>query len=196
MSDSLANTVNRIERPMHPGLALVIFLVVAVLVHAPHTLLNLADRNQDFDQHVSWPFQFYKGLGAGAPYPRWTPLGNSGMGEPALLYYSPLFYYLASAVHIAVASTWTALRVIEVGATALLGFYCWLFLRRWMPPVSALWGALACMATPMVFMLFHYFNGFPWASNAACFAALCTTRWPIATTLGAYGFRTRSPLRA
>lgn len=152
-------------------LALVL-LVVPVLVHAPHAVLNLADRNWDFDQHYAWALQFSQGLQAGDPYPRWMPLGHRGLGEPALLYYSPLYYYVVAALHAVLGSVWNAMRAAELLSTLAVGVFSWRLLARWLPPGRALFGAVLCQATPMVFMLFHYFNGLPWAFNAAGLAAL------------------------
>jgi hypothetical protein len=154
-----------------PG-ALLVLALSAWLVAAPHAMFDLADRNQDFDQHLAWAFQFGQGLAAGDPYPRWMPLGHRGLGEPALLYYSPGYYGAVALLRPLTDATWSAMRAVEWLALLTLGLAGWTLLRRLARPLPALLGAVACQASPMVFMLFNHFNGFPWASNAACFALL------------------------
>jgi len=154
--------------------AVVLLLASAFLIHSPHTIFNMADRNQDFDQHYAWAVQFAEGLRSGDPYPRWMPLGNQGLGEPALLFYSPLFYYCSALASVFTSSIWAAMRVVEVLSTFVVGLLAWRMfaVRAGARPSVALSMALACQATPMLFMLFHYFNGFPWAANGACLMAL------------------------
>jgi hypothetical protein len=158
-------------RPGTPT-ALLALCLSAWLVASPHAVFNLADRNQDFDQHLAWAFQVGQGLAAGDPYPRWMPLGNRGLGEPALLYYSPAYSLAVSLLRPLTDATWSAMRLVEFLALLGLGLAGWALLRRFARPLPALLGAMACQATPMVFMLFNHFNGFPWASNAAGFGLL------------------------
>ena len=99
-------------RPGTPT-ALLALCLSAWLVASPHAVFNLADRNQDFDQHLAWAFQVGQGLAAGDPYPRWMPLGNRGLGEPALLYYSPAYSLAVSLLRPLTDATWSAMRLVE-----------------------------------------------------------------------------------
>src|SRR5215472_17487798 len=88
--------------------------------------------------------------------------GNFGLGEAALLFYSPLFYYLCGAVRLFTPNTWEAMRIVFVLSTCLTGFYSWRLLGLFAENVQALAGAVLLQWAPMIFMLFYYFNGFPW----------------------------------
>ncbi len=153
-------------------LVLLALLLASVLIHAPHTLFDVADTNLDFFVHYNWAVQFLQALHGGDPYPRWMPLANFGVGEPALMFYSPLFYYATALVGWFTDSTWAAIKIVEVLSTTIAGWFAWRLLRLFCGPGLALVGAVACQAAPMVFMLFHYFNGLPWASSFAALAAL------------------------
>jgi hypothetical protein len=144
----------------------------AVVVHAPGILFDVGVRNLDFNAHYVWSVQFAEGLRNGDPYPHWMWRGNFGLGEVALLYYSPLFYYLCGAVRLLTENTWEAMRIVFVLSTCLTGFYGWRLLRLLTGNVYALAGAVLLQWVPMIFMLFYYFNGFPWATGFAALVAL------------------------
>jgi hypothetical protein len=144
----------------------------AVVVHAPGVLFNLGVRNLDFNTHYVWTIQFAEGLRNGDVYPHWMWRGHLGLGEVALLFYSPLFYYVCSAVRLLTPNTWDAMRIVFVLSTILSGFYGWRLLRLFTGDVYALAGGVLLQWAPMIFMLFYYFNGFPWAVGFAALVAL------------------------
>jgi hypothetical protein len=152
--------------------ALGVLLLSALLAHAPGILFNVGVRNNDFNVHYHWAVQFGESLRDGDLYPHWMWLGNYGLGEVALLYYSPLFYYTCSAVRLLTPNTWEAMRIVFVLSTLLTGFYGWRLLRLFASDIYALVGAVLLQWVPMVFMLFYYFNGFPWAVSFAALVAL------------------------
>ena len=149
-----------------------ILLASAVLMHAPDILFNVGVRNNDFDAHYHWAVQFGEGLRDGDLYPHWMWRGNFGLGEVALLYYSPLFYYVSGAVRLLTPNTWEAMRIVFVISTLLTGLYGWRLLRLFANDAYALVGAVLLQWVPMIFMLFYYFNGFPWAVGFAALVAL------------------------
>jgi 6-pyruvoyl-tetrahydropterin synthase related domain len=149
-----------------------ILLTSALLMHAPGILFNVGVRNNDFDAHYHWAVQFGEGLRGGDLYPHWMWRGNFGLGEVALLYYSPLFYYISGAIRHLTSNTWEAMRIVFVLSTSLTGFYGWRLLRLFANDVYALIGAVLLQWVPMIFMLFYYFNGFPWAVGFAALVAL------------------------
>ena len=152
--------------------ALGVLLTSALLMHAPGILFDVGVRNQDFNSHYPWTVQFAEALGDGDLYPHWMWRGNFGLGEVALLYYSPLFYYISGAVRLLMSNTWEAMRIVFVISTLLTGFYGWRLLRLFANDVYALVGAVLLQWAPMIFMLFYYFNGFPWAVGFAALVAL------------------------
>ena len=149
-----------------------VVLTSALLVHAPGILFDVGVRNLDFNAHYAWAVQFAEGLRDGDPYPHWMWRGNFGLGEAALLFYSPLFYYVCGAVRLLTSNTWAAMRIVFVLSTILTGIYGWRLLRPWTGNVHALVGALLVQWAPMIFMIFYYFNGFPWAVGFAALVAL------------------------
>ncbi len=149
-----------------------ILLTSAVVVHAPGILFNVGVRNNDFDAHYHWAVQFGEGLRGGDLYPHWMWRGNFGLGEVALLYYSPLFYYISGSVRLLTPNTWEAMRIVFVISTLLTGLYGWRLLRLFSNDAYALAGAVLLQWVPMIFMLFYYFNSFPWAVGFAALVAL------------------------
>jgi hypothetical protein len=147
-------------------LAFLLLLGCAGLVHLP-ALLGIVARNADFNIHYQWAVQFAEGLRGGDPYPHWMWRGNEGLGEVALLYYSPLFYYFTGVIRFVTGNTWAAMNVTFILFTAASGFYAWRLFRLFMDDRFAMIGALLLEAVPMVFMLYYYFNGFPWACACA-----------------------------
>jgi 6-pyruvoyl-tetrahydropterin synthase-like protein len=149
-----------------------VLLTSAILVHAPGVLFNVGVRNNDFDGLYRWAAQFSEGLHNGDLYPHWMWQGNFGLGEVALLYYSPLFFYITGIVRLLTPNTWEAMRIVFVLSTLLAGFYGWRLLRLFANDGYALVGAVLLQWAPMIFMLFYYFNGFPWAVGFAALVAL------------------------
>src|SRR5207302_2288110 len=96
-----------------------VLVLSAVLVHAPSIVFDVGARNNDFTIHYRWAVQFAEALRAGDPYPHWMWRGNYGMGEAALLFYSPLFYYLCGAIRLLTSNTWEAMRLVFVFSTIL-----------------------------------------------------------------------------
>jgi hypothetical protein len=152
--------------------ALGVLLASALLVHAPGILFNVGVRNGDFNAHYRWAVQFAEALRDGDPYPHWMWRGYFGLGEVALLFYSPLFYYVCGALRLLTSNTWEAMRLVFVLSTILTGFYGWRLLRLFVGDVYALVGAVLLQWAPMIFMLFYYFNDFPWAVGFAGLVAL------------------------
>ena len=53
---------------------------------------------QDIIFHIFQANQFDRALHEGFIYPRWVPDSNNGYGSPSFVFYSPLSYYLVSAI--------------------------------------------------------------------------------------------------
>ena len=111
---------------------MLVLLVSAILVHAPATLANVFIFSRDFSIHYTWAVQFSEALRSGDPYPHFMWRDQFGFGEPALLFYSPLFYYLCGIVRLFTANIWDAMRIIFVFSTFLTGFYGWRLLKLFM----------------------------------------------------------------
>jgi hypothetical protein len=146
----------------------------AMLVHAPAIIFNVGapKPNSDFYTHYRWAIQFYESLRAGDPYPHWMWRQGHGLGQPALLFYSPLFFYVSGAVRLITSNTWAAMRIVFVLSTIITGFYGWRLFRLFADNLYALAGAVLLQGAPMILWLFYYENDFPWAVGFAALVAL------------------------
>jgi hypothetical protein len=137
--------------------------IMAMILHAPRLFGDLVASNSDLRVHFRWAAQFVAGVQGGDPYPRWIPLSNQGLGEPALLFYAPLYYYATTLAAWLTHDTWTAMEIVEFVGIWATGLFAYGAMRHFCPPGWSLAGALVIQAAPMIFMLFHFFNGLPWA---------------------------------
>jgi hypothetical protein len=158
--------------------ALGVLLASALLVHVLSIVFDVGVPKGDFHTHYRWAVQFAEALRDGDPYPHWMWRGNLGLGEVALLYYSPLFYYACGAIRLLTPNTWLAIRIVFMVSTIFAGFFGWRLFRQFMAEVYAVAGAVLLQWAPMVFMVFYYFNGFAWAVGFAALVALayCVVR--------------------
>src|SRR5438309_11999705 len=117
-----------------------VLVASAVLVHAPAIIFNVGapKPNSDFYTHYRWAIQFYESLRAGDPYPHWMWRQGHGLGQPALLFYSPLFFYVSGAVRLITSNTWDAMRIVFVLSTIITGFYGWRLFRLFADNLYAL----------------------------------------------------------
>jgi hypothetical protein len=144
-----------------------ILLGFAIFAHSPHVIFYRADVNLDFDAHYQWSMEFARSFAAGAPYPRWAFEANFGLGEPVFLYYSPLYYFLTALFRLILPSTWAAMQAVEILSTVVMGLMAWLIVKRHVAFPLAVVVSIVIVLLPFQVMLFHYFNGFPWAVAGA-----------------------------
>lgn len=156
--------------------------VNALVLHGPRLAADLVAPNADLRVHYRWAVEFVAALHRGDPYPRWMPMPNQGLGEPALLFYSPLYYYGTALVASFCSDTWCAMKLVEFAGIWATGLFAYTALRRFCPLSWSLAGATVVQAAPMTFMLFHLFNGLPWglsftaATAAVAFSLRINTR--------------------
>lgn len=163
-------TASRPRGGILPLLAL--FLLAALLFHAPHLVAEVADTNMDFFLHHFWVKDFSASFLAGDLYPRWIAQARFGLGEPVFLYYSPLYYWAASLVMATGVKAWTAMQIVEIVASGLAGGFTYAALAPWTRRSVAILGALATMWSPLLVGISYKFNGFPWAVAIALFSML------------------------
>ena len=157
--------------------ALALIVPLTVFVHLPHVWFVRVQRNLDFDAHYRWAMEVAAAMAAGDPWPRWMAAANQGLGEPALLYYAPLYYLLAGALRFVTGNTWAAMQVVEVAATVLCGWLTWSLVRAWVGDARwALTAAGLAVLNPMLGLLHHGFHGYPWAT---AFAPLTLLLWAL-----------------
>lgn len=144
------------------GRALALYFVAALLFHAPHFLLQLADTNNDFYLHHFWVKDFAEGVMAGDFYPRWSSHARFGLGEPVFLFYSPLYYWSTS-LFIALGWTpWHAMHGVEVISSTLFGWFIYLALKPFVRSSVAVGTGLVALFSPVLVGISYKFNGFPW----------------------------------
>lgn len=118
--------------------------------------------NVDTATHYRWAAQFAAEVEAGVLRPRWTPLGHFGLGEPAFLYYSPLYFYLVTAAKALIGELWPAMKLVVwvIYYTTALSVY--LVLRNRVGRGMACLAAIAVVAAPMTFAVRAMINAYPW----------------------------------
>ncbi len=135
-----------------------------------HALYFLADctlwPSNDLPIYYAWAVQFIEGLHDGYLYPRWMHLANSGLGEPAFLYYSPLYFYLVAGVNYIANDIWFSMKFVALLINWIGGIVGYLFYRK-MGGGSrfSLLGVFALQGSPMLIYLLMMNNSLPWYSS-------------------------------
>ena len=157
--------------------ALALILPLTLFVHLPHIWFVRVQRNLDFDAHYRWAMEVAAAMAAGDPWPRWMEAANQGLGEPALLYYAPLYYLATGLLRPLFGNTWAAMQAVEVASTVLCGWLTWSLVRAWVADSRwALAAAAVAVFNPMLGLLHHGFHGYPWAT---AFAPLTLLLWAL-----------------
>ncbi|MEM8798473.1 MAG: hypothetical protein AAGF15_00190 [Pseudomonadota bacterium] len=157
----------RVEWP-----AVLLFFFAAIVAHVPHLVFARVDSNLDFLVHYRWSMEMVEAWGVGDFYPRWMAYANGGLGEPALLFYSPLYYWATALVRQIVSNTFTAMQIVEIFASFWLGLFVAKTVSIWATPRLGRIAGLSAIIAPMTLLLHHGFNGFPWAVAMAPAAML------------------------
>lgn len=160
-----------------------ILLAAAAAFQAPAILFNVGIPTHDFLIHYHWAVEFSDAFAAGDPYPRWMGRAFYGLGEPALLYYSPLFYVWTALLRPITGNTWDAMRLVFLFSTFLTGIFGHRMLRTYASESFSLLGGMCLQAAPMIIMLYHFAAELPWAVS---FPILVATLH-YATRPGAFG---------
>ncbi len=136
--------------------------VIALILHAHRLLGDLVSSNNDLRVHYRWAVAFVAGVHRGDSYPRWIALANQGLGEPALLFYSPLYYYATALVAFFTRDTWTAMKLVEFAGIWATGLFAYGAMRRFCPPGWSIAGAVVVQAAPTTR---HWRRRWPWWSG-------------------------------
>lgn len=127
-------------------------LAVVVLL-APMLVAGRMYANVDLEFHYTNMVQFGAALAEGYWQPRWAGQAREGLGEPSLVYYSPLIYYFGGLLMLIGVSAWMALKtVIAVGLAGAA-----VAMRRlclpWMGGAAAGLAGLGVVLCPLVLLL-------------------------------------------
>lgn len=139
------------------------FLALAILFHAPHFLSYKSETTIDFFLHYNWTKELVESMRMGDIYPRWIYHGSYGLGEPALLYYSPMYYWTTGLMSVFGGSTWFSMHLAEIASSAIFAWFIFRAIAYYVSlPLALIAGALA-LFNPFYILLQYKFHGFPWA---------------------------------
>lgn len=160
------------DRLSYHLVAVIFAPLCGVLVQLPHWLLDRAFVNLDHNFHYGNAREFVASLWAGDPWPHWSFLAQHGLGEPGLLYYSPLYYMATGGAFALTGNVWAAMQAVEIVSAGVLGYFCWRLAACYAPPRAALVAVPLAVFAPMACLLHLSFNGYPWAVALAPLAML------------------------
>lgn len=142
----------------------VVWLTAVTLMLWLYSLVSLRLPYQnDTLVHLRWAEQFRMALSEGWLLPRWAAASLGGLGDPTLLYYQPLFYYINSAFAALGLRAEYALMFAAMVPFVLLGAVVYLLLLRKYQNRHALLGATFIVACPVPFFVATSMGAFPWA---------------------------------
>lgn len=146
--------------------AIVVALLVSGVLLLQPVFLNLFVPQVDQLTHIRWVTQFYASLQDGVIFPRWAFASHLGLGDPTFLYYSPLFYYVASAATWLLNDPESGVRLTLMFSNTLLGVVSYSVLARFNKHTYALLGMAFGQAIPILFFLSSYYAAWPWVFAA------------------------------
>lgn len=152
--------------------AWLLFLALAIVFHAPHFVFHHSETTIDFFLHYNWTKEFVESIRMGDLYPRWIHHGSYGLGEPALLYYSPLYYWSAGLFSLTGGTTWLAMHVAEVASSTVFAWFVFRAVAYHVRFRLALLAGCLALFNPFFVLLQYKFHGFPWSFAFAAYGLL------------------------
>jgi uncharacterized membrane protein len=135
--------------------ALLIIIFVATLATLPILLRGLPN-GDDAAMHYRRANDFIEALREGQAYPRWLPNSNYKQGNPVMLYYPPLPYYVVAAFNSIIRNPMLAVCLGCWFALTASGLTMYKFSRALLPPAFSLLAALLYTIAPYhLFDLYH-----------------------------------------
>src|SRR5215472_16297551 len=129
-------------------IACIIIVVVAILAMIP-VFKRGFPAGDDAGVHYRWATQFNEALGEkDVFYPRWLPSANNNRGNPTMLFYPPLPFYVTSFFSLFTSDTLKALSLASLLALALSGLAMYALCRPMLPTALSLLAALLYLLAP------------------------------------------------
>lgn len=121
----------------------------------------------DLSHHINKAFHVSKGIKEGVIYPRWLAMSNGGYGNPTMIFYSPLFYWITGFINLFLPSLIASLKVTTFMGFFLSGISMYIFLRNFCNHTGSVAGGIAYQILP-----YHIFDFYIRDSLAETFAFL------------------------
>lgn len=121
--------------------------IVSLLITFPIYLSNNIIFGHDIFQHLARSEQFYNALMEGVWYPRWLDT-EFGYGNPSLLFYAPLSYYIISAIHVLIKSTILSMKIAISLSFFLSGISMYIFMNKFISHRAGLVSAVMYQILP------------------------------------------------
>lgn len=164
------------QRPAQTMLPGIVFLLLAAVMLAGWA--GRAPQAADLRNHLGIMVQVQEELANGDLYPRWIGDFNNGRGEPALVFYPPLFYLLGGLLGLGGLLDPLQAYTLALLAWAVLGAAgMYRLVREVAPPAAALAGAFLFTLMP-----YRYFELYAAGLHPA-FAAGCLFPWALRALL-------------
>jgi hypothetical protein len=161
----LTEAVREIDAPSRWPVTFLTCLVVALVGNAALLIDDHIFRTVDLYTHYRWGLQFYQALMEGVPYPRWAAAASNGLGEPAFVYYPPIYFYVLSLVRVVTGNLWVSIKVVATVANLLTGIVAYALARRAVGFRWALLAAVLVQTMPFLLFMHGYLNAFPWHAS-------------------------------
>jgi hypothetical protein len=164
VDDFAPMSLNSLQTPSNRLAVAALLAAISLLVGSTRLALDKVLLT-DVHIHVRWGRQMYEALSNGVLYPRWMPEAFGGLGEPAFLYYSPIFYYLASLLNFALADIWVSMTVLGIVALWLGGLVVYVYLDGKLSQWLCVLVASCAIASPFLFFMLNGINYMPWHAS-------------------------------
>ena len=95
-------------------------LLAAILSNWPLFFFDTIWPGDDLAHTYRYARQFHSALSEGVWYPRWLSESNRGLGEPAFIYYQPVYFYVVAGLMRGAGDVWLAIKWCAFLTQALL----------------------------------------------------------------------------
>jgi hypothetical protein len=138
-------------------------LLLAFAANFPLVAVDHIWLSVDLTTHFRWLTQFSSALlGDGWLYPRWMPLANLGLGEPAFVYYAPLYYFATTFLIAISGDAWLAIKMAAIASTLASAILTYVFCTKWAGTGAGIISATLVALGPFYYFVLHLGSALPW----------------------------------
>lgn len=128
-----------------------LYSISPLLIHPEFT--SGSDGEWDLSMHINRAFQVSASIKEGIIYQRWLSESNGGYGSPALIFYSPLFYWVTGFINLFIHSLIASLKIVTFIGFLFSGISMYLFLRNFCNHIGSVAGGIVYQLMP-----YHVFD--------------------------------------